>query len=160
MAVTYSDGEIAVLLQERKPLPPDWRNRIRLRPKRGHDEQQLEMRGDQGSEFHLILRQNKINPLDFSIILAVRVPQSNQLFRLRRHNGKSHEHTNHIEAATFYDFHIHIATERYQEIGAREDAYAEPTDRYGDFHGALHCLIDDSNLDAPPEAQRSLFEGV
>ncbi len=101
-----------------------------------------------------------LHPLDFSIILAVRVPQSNQLFRLRRHNGKSHEHTNHIEAATFYDFHIHIATERYQEIGAREDAYAEPTDRYGDFHGALYCLIDDSSLDAPPEAQRSLFEGV
>ena len=97
MAVTYSDREIAVLLQERKPLPPDWQNRMRLRPKRGHKEQQLQLTGDQGSEFHLILRQNTINPLDFSIILAVRVSQSNQLFRLRRHNGKSHEHTNHIE---------------------------------------------------------------
>ena len=159
MAVTYTDGEIALLLQERKPLPPDWQRRIHLRPKRGHNEQQLQLTGDQGSEFHLILRQNKINPLDFSIILAVRVPQSNKLFRLRRHNGKSHEHTNHIEATTFYDFHIHIATERYQEIGAREDAYAEPTDRYGDFHGALHCLIEDTSLYAPPEKQRSLFEG-
>ena len=160
MAVTYSDREIAVLLQERKPLPPDWRNRILLRPKRGHDEQHLELTGDQGREFRLILRQNKINPLDFSIILAVRVPQSNQLFRLRRCNGKSHEHTNHIEDTTFYDFHIHVATERYQEIGTREDAYAEPTDRYGDFHSALHCLFDDTSLDAPPEAQRSFFEGV
>lgn len=61
---------------------------------------------------------------------------------------------------TFYDFHIHIATERYQEIGTREDAYAEPTDRYGDFHSALQCLIDDTSLNVPPEAQRSLFEGV
>ena len=69
-----------------------------------------------------MLRQNKINRLDFSVILAVRVPQSNLLFRLRRYNGKSHEHTNHIEGDTFYDYHIHMATERYQEIGTRKDA--------------------------------------
>lgn len=158
MAATYSDQEIAKLLQERKPLPADWRNRVRLRPKRGHDERDLDLAGDAGSEFRLILRQNKINPLDFSIILAVRVPQSNLLFRLRRYNGKSHEHTNHIEGETFYDFHIHMATERYQEIGTREDAFAESTDRYGDFQAALQCLIQDASLDVPPEAQGRLFE--
>lgn len=158
MAATYSDQEIAKLLQERKPLPADWRNRARLRPKRGHDERDLDLAGDAGSEFRLILRQNKINPLDFSIILAVRVPQSNLLFRLRRYNGKSHEHTNHIEGETFYDFHIHMATERYQEIGTREDAFAESTDRYGDFQAALQCLIQDASLDVPPEAQGRLFE--
>ena len=157
MAVTYLDQEIESLIQERKPAPSDWRNRIRLKPKRGHDEQHLDLASDTGGEFRLILRQNKINPLDFSIILAVRVPGSNQIFRLRRYNGKSHEHTNHIEDVTFYDFHIHVATERYQDIGTREDAYAEPTDRYGDFHGALRCLIDDANLEVPPESQGDLF---
>lgn len=96
----------------------------------------------------------------FSIILAIAVPRSNQLFRLRRYNGKSHEHTNHIEGDTFYDFHIHKATERYQEIGTREDAYAEPTGRYGDFHGALRCLIRDANFDVPSNAQRDFFEEV
>ena len=158
MAVTYLDQEIESFIQERKLVPADWRNRIRLRPKRGHDEQHLDLAGDTEGEFRLILRQNKINPLDFSVILAVRVPQSNKLFRLRRYNGKSHEHTNHIEDVTFYDFHIHVATERYQDIGTREDAYAEPTDRYGDFHGALRCLIDDVNLEVPPEPQGGLFE--
>ncbi len=118
----------------------------------------MDLAGDTGGEFRLILRQNKINPLDFSIILAVRVPGSNQIFRLRRYNGKGHEHTNHIEDVTFYDFHIHVATERYQDIGTREDAYAEPTDRYGDFHGALRCLIDDANLEVPPESQGDLFK--
>jgi len=103
------------------------------------------------------MRQNKINTFDFSIILAVRVPQSNQLFRLRRYNGKSHEHTNRLEDTTFYDFHIHIATERYQEIGMREDAYAERTDRYSDFHGALQCLIHDANLEVPLDPQGNLF---
>lgn len=160
MAGTYSDTEIGTLMRERKPLPEDWRRRVQLRSKRGHQERELEMAGDGGSEFRLILRQNRINPLDFSIILAVRVPGSSQIFRLRRYNGKSHEHTNHIEAVTFYDFHIHMATERYQEIGTREDAHAEPTERYGDFHGALRCLIDDANLHVPPEAQSSLFEEV
>jgi len=160
MTGTYSDTEIADLIKERKPLPADWRSRMSLRPKRGHSERDIEVTGDNESEFRLILRQNTINRLDFSIILAVAVPQSNQLFRLRRYNGKSHEHTNHIEGDTFYDFHIHEATERYQAIGTREDAYAQPTDRYGDLHEALRCLINDANLEIPPEAQASLFEEV
>ncbi len=158
MAVTYSDQEIASLKQERKPAPADWGNRIRLRPKRGRDEGQLDLIGDGGNEFRLIFRQNKINQFDFSIILAVRVPQSSQIFRLRRYNGKSHEHTNHMEDVTFYDFHIHFATQRYQERGAREDAHAESTDRYGDFQGALRCLIKDANLEVPSELQGNLFE--
>ena len=33
-----------------------------------------------------------------------------------------------------------------------------PTDRYADFHGALHCLIADANLEVPPEPQGDLFE--
>lgn len=158
MAGTYSDAEIAALVQERKPLPADWRNRIQLRAKRGHNERELDVSGVAGSEFRLILRQNKINALDFSIILAVNVQGSNQVFRLRRYNGKSHEHTNHIEGNTFYAFHIHLATERYQELGTREDAYAEPTDRFGDFHAALRCLVVDAGFDVPPEAQGQLFE--
>ena len=158
MAVIYSEQEIKLLVRERKPLPSDWRIRSRLQPKRGHNERYLELTGDTGSEFRLILRQSTVNQFDFSIILAVRVPQSNQLFRLRRCNGRSHEHTNHIEGVTFYNFHIHFAMERYQALGAREDAYAEPTDRYGDFHGALQCLIADANFEVPPEPQGHLFE--
>ena len=80
------------------------------------------------------------------------------MFRLRRYNGKSHEHTNHIENVTFHDFHIHFATERYQELGTREDAYADPTDRYDDFDGAFLCLRDDTNLAVPHGAQRDMFE--
>jgi len=118
------------------------------------------MIGSAESQFRFILRQNDINSFDFSVILAVRIPGSNQLFRLRRYNGKSHEHTNHIEGDTFYDFHIHMATERYQEIGTREDAYAEPTDRYADYHEALRCLIEDVNVEIPPDAQQSLFEEI
>ena len=156
MAITYSDQEIAALLQERKPLPADWRNRARLKPKRGHSEQQLDLTGDANSEFRVILRRSDINRFDFSVILAVRVPGSSQWFRLRRCNGR-HEHTNRIEGETFHDFHIHVATEWYQEFGTREDAYAEPTDRYDDFDGALRCLIDEANFSEPRGSQIVLF---
>ena len=97
--------------------------------------------------------------MDFSIILAVCPVDSNQVFRLRRHNGKSHEHTNQIERSEFYDFHIHMATERYQYLGMREDAYAEPTDRYGDFEAALQCLLTDCGFEFPATPQQSLFDG-
>ena len=158
MAVTYTDNQIDALIQERKPLPANWEDRTRLKAKRGHDEQHLDLTGEAGTGFRLIFRQNRINGLDFSVIVAVLVQQSTQVFRLRRYNGRSHEHTNQIENERFYDFHIHLATERYQELGAREDAYARPTDRYGTLRGALDCLFADANLSAPPKAQGDLFD--
>ena len=140
MPADFSDAEIARLISEPKQLPPDWRTRLNMRPKRGHKEQQLDIAGALGSEFRIILRLSNVNPLDFSAILAVRIPQSNRFFRLRRYNGKSHEHTNQIEGYTFYDFHIHTATQRYQDIGEREDTYAETTDRYSDLTEAIGCV--------------------
>ena len=147
------------MIKEPKSAPPDWHDRIHLKPKRGHSEQQVELIGDSGSGFLLILRQNRITRLDFSIILAVRPPQSNVVFRLLRYNGKSHEHSNHIERTRFYNFHIHKATERYQKEGSKGDGYAEPTDRYSDLNGALKCLIDDANIEIPQDSQGNLFEG-
>lgn len=160
MAVGYTDDEIDALIDERKPFPTDWQSRIRMKAKRGHDEQHVDFRGEAGTEFRLILRQSRVNRLDFSIVLAVLVQQSTRVFRLRRYNGKSHEHTNQIENEKFYDFHIHYATERYQELGAREDAYARPTDRYGTFREALGCVFEDANCDVPREAQGELFDLV
>ena len=107
MAIRLSEAEISRLLAERKPLPPDYRERIQTKPKHGHKERELDVIGTDGSEFRLIFRQSEFNPLDFSVILAYRPPKTNQLFRLRRYNGKSHEHTNTLDGQTFYDFHVH-----------------------------------------------------
>lgn len=137
MPVKYSDQDIAQMIQERKPLPDNYRLKIQLRDKRGHKERELVILGENKNLYRLILQQSNFNILDFSIILALNPPYSNQLFRLLRYNGKSHEHTNHIEGNTFYDYHIHRATERYQELGTSEDTFAEPTERYADFHSAL-----------------------
>ncbi len=139
-------------------LPADYQGKIQVRPKRGHKERELDIKGEDGNDFRLILRQSLFNPLDFSVILVYRPPQSNIFFRLRRHNGKSHEHTNPIEGGMFYDYHIHQATERYQQIGAREDTYAEPTNRFSEFHQAISCMISDCAFETPFDPQTKLFE--
>ena len=157
MSNLLTDGEIAALLSEPKVLPPDYLSRVSLRHKRGHKERELDCSGANGSEFRLILRQAIHNALDFSAILAYCPAGSSQLFRLRRYNGKSHEHTNQIEKQTFYDFHIHLATGRYQSSGLREDAFATPTNRYADFHGGLNCLLTDCSFEIPPGNTLSLF---
>ena len=136
MAVTYTDTEIANLIGEPKGSPSGWRQRLQFRPKRGHDEWQTEISEANGNVFDLIIRRSQTDPNDFSIILAVRVSQSNRKFHLLRYDGNSHAHTNKIEHETFTDFHIHVATERYQARGFREDAFAEPTSRYSDLAGA------------------------
>ena len=153
----YSDDEIARMIREKKLLSANYRSRLQLRAKRGHKERELDVPGENGTQYRVILRQSDFNVLDFSIILAVDLPDLNQLFRLLRYNGKSHEHTNQFEGETFYDFHIHRATERYQESGACEDAFAEVTDRYADFHSALRCMLEDCGFEAPDNAQPSLF---
>ena len=160
MVDIFSDQDIQRLIKEKKPLPKDYKVKIQVRPKRGHKERELDIEGEDGNDFRLILRQSTINPLDFSIILIYRPPKSNILFRLRRYNGRSHEHTNTIEGNTFYDYHIHQATERYQHIGAREDTYAEPTNRFSDFHQAISCIINDCGFEIPSGIQISLFEEI
>lgn len=150
MAVRLTDEEIATLVAERKDLPGDFQARFQTRPKRGHRERDLDITGQGDIQFRVILRQSLSNALDFSVILAYRLPQSTEVFRLRRYNGRSHEHTNDLEGDRFYDFHIHQATQRYQELGAAEDAYAERTDRYADMDDAVRCLLQDCGFILPP----------
>lgn len=153
MATFLSDKEIAGLIAEAKPLPPDWQTRVTPKPKRGHLERDLDVNGQAGGQFRVILRQAVLNPLDFSVILGLLIPKTNQVFRLFRCNGKSHEHTNRLEFETFYDFHIHRATERYQAEGFPEDGYAEITDKYSNFDGALETFIAEGGFVRPSTPQ-------
>lgn len=158
MATSLTDAEIAALIAEAKPLPDDYLGRVQTKPKRGHRERELDLDGAYGNKFRLILRQSSLNPLDFSVILAWIPPHSSTPFRLCRYNGKSHEHTNTLDSQTFYGFHIHRATERYQRSGLREDSFAEPTTRYQDFGGALRSLIQDCGFALPANQHPDLFE--
>lgn len=157
MAILLSDLDIARLLTERKPLPGDYQSRVQLRAKSGHKERELDIKGIAGADFQLIIRQSLFNPFDFFVILGYSVPETNALFRLRRYNGRSHEHTNRIEGNAFYDFHIHTATERYQIAGSDEDHFAEITDRFADLNGAIQCMLQDCAFEYPPGTQGTLL---
>ena len=146
MEVTYSDIEIAELMQERKILPDNWRTQL-------YQNESLIVSGDAGNTFRIIVSRNPLKPLDFSVILAVFVPESNKTFRLRRYNGWTNPHTNRIERNEVHRFHIHFATERYQLRRQKEDSYAEETDRYSNFDGAVECLIEDVNFELPPQSE-------
>lgn len=54
--------------------------------------------------------------------------------------------------------HIHYATQRYQDAGCKEESYAEETERYSDFKGALKCLLADCNVQIKTNLQTSLFD--
>ena len=150
MALLYSDAEIAALLRERKPLSDDWQTRMMRREKRGQIEHRLDIAGADSTPFSLIIRRSERDSSDFSAILGVRTMALEQLFILRRCDGRSHRHRNAIEGDRFRDFHIHTATERYQRRGYREDGFAQPTERYSDLDGAIRCLFSDAHLDPPP----------
>jgi hypothetical protein len=160
MAIRFNEAEIQQFLSELKRLPLDYQSKFRPKAKRGHNERELDLTGEDGTLFRLLFRQSQFNLLDFTVIFSLVLPESGQLFRVRRYNGKSHEHTKIIERQKFYDFHIHEATERYQQIGTREDAFALPTGRYSDFEGATRCMLTDCGFKTPDAGQGTLFDEV
>jgi hypothetical protein len=157
--IRFTDEQIAILVSEVKQLPLGYRSELlnNMRQEDKHKRSFLKVTGVNGTMYTIHLRQNIINPLNFSAILIHSVPNTSIEFRLRRYNGRSHRHTNKIEANAFYDFHIHFATERYQSQNLAEDEYAEVTDRYSDIEGALKCMVHDCGFIIPPGEPLPLF---
>lgn len=147
MSVILSENEIKSLIAERKQTDCVIDDLLReMRDKKAHKESDVTIARADGSYFKIILRQNRLNQLDFSVILGYVPKGTSQVIRLRRYNGKSHEHRNKLEDQKFYDFHIHTATERYQNVGFKEELFAETTNRYSSLRSALECLAQDCNV--------------
>ena len=149
MAVIYTDAEIAALIAEPKLVTPRQGKAITRKLSR-YEVATINVLGDAGSDFRVIFRRSRQNPSDFSIILAVQPVQGGHIFHLRRYDGR-HWHTNHLESTSrnkdrFYDFHIHTATERYQESNFPDDGYAEVTDQYHDINSAIKYMAGDAKL--------------
>lgn len=151
MPVKLTDAEINALIQERKRLPEDFISQLKhFKDKFKHKESELALVGDNGSRFTLVIRQSKINVLDFSVILFYTLPSSNVPFRLMRCNGKSHRHRNKLENFRLSrNFHIHKATERYQRANFKEEDYAVETDKYADLNGAVRHMLRECNFINP-----------
>jgi hypothetical protein len=152
--MTLSDAQIAGLIAEPKPTV-EVKALIPGKVAAGHRRSTKSVEGTAGSSFRLMVRQAIADPTDFSVILGYEVPQSNRLFLLRRHNGDSHRHPNRLEGTVARGFHIHLATERYQLAGFKEDGYAEATTSYSDLSGAIVHMLAVAAFQPP--AQGSLL---
>ncbi len=153
-----TDEQILDLISEQKTIPSGLIPLGKLIERNQHRRKEFDITGASGSNFMLAVRQSMLNTLDFSVILGYRNPGFNTIFRLRRYNGKSHYHTNTLERQTFRDFHIHVATERYQKIGSKEDHFAQIDKRYYDLESAVKCLLADCGFRSPME-ESPLFIG-
>ena len=157
MSIIFTDQEVKAFIQERKVLSDNKRNKFKKRMNRGSNEYLLNITGEEGNKFRVIVRMSVSDELNFSVVLGVKVPPPKKFFRLRRYNGSNHEHINPIENEVVTGFHIHTATERYQVNSVREEDYAKPTERYADVNGALKCLFADANFEDPNALQDTLF---
>ena len=161
-----SDKEIQQLLAEPKPLVPNWESKIRLVSKgqEAFSQRSLPLQGSNGHDFFLVLRSNRLSPLDFSVILVFKDNDGSE-YILRRHNGiHPSKHTNEYEkrqglpnAELPICFHRHLATERYQKSGLKIDGYAEQTNDYSDIKTAQYAMIHDAGFILPQGTQQPLF---
>jgi len=152
------DEAIEALIRLRKPIPDGlhpFTKRTVSRNRSIHIEFDVDC--VTGDRFVVMIRQSEINPLGFSCILGYRLPGFTTIFRLRRYNG-IHTHSNTIEKTPeFRNFHRHTATKRYQELGAKEDHFAELDDRFHNLDEAIKCLLDDCGFQKP-EPPLPLFD--
>lgn len=155
----FTDNEIKELTLESKNYNGTIDDLLNFKESDGHKRASIEILRSDGSTFIVKLRQNTNTLNDFSAILAFQGKGVNKDFKLRRYNG-IHEHTNKLENKRFFDFHIHYATQRYQDAGRKEESYAEETDRYSNIKGALKCLIDDCNIQVEKDPQMTFFDVI
>lgn len=143
------EDRIHELLHESKPVPTDFMKSAKTKPKANmsYSERELQVFGVDGSDFRLFIRQNEVWPLDFTV--GLRFVDKNDLhYVLRRFNGPSHQHTNHLEKrngdanCSFKGaFHVHMATERYQRAGMLIDGYAEISNKFANQDQAMDLLL-------------------
>lgn len=159
MTVVFTDAEIAAFLNEPKILPDDYYEVLinQLKPRGPSKRSTLPVHGAHDNSFHIDIRQAVHNSRDFSVILRVEQRIVTGSFILRRYNGASHWHTNVLEGDSFRDYHIHIATERYQEENRKPEHFAEVTKSYSDVVTALECMINDCNFIRPSESRERLI---
>jgi hypothetical protein len=151
LPVRISEDEITRLLSQPKSIPDGLCVPLRhMTIRNGHWQKSWDIDCD-SERFVVKVRRSNVNPMSFSVILGYMIPGSYSVFRLRRYNGKSHYHSNILEGETFYDFHVHTATERYQMPGFKEDHFAEVTTRFYTFENALECLIAECGFRSPFE---------
>lgn len=122
----------------------------RSKNKAGHE--QLNYRANatdnSGRKFEIYKRQNLREGMedDFSCGISWVAPNG-ETFTLKRYNGPSHNHPNHLEKERLgYECHIHVATEKYIKANRKAEGFAVATRKFNTLEGAFHCLVKDCNI--------------
>jgi hypothetical protein len=141
------DIQIAALLADPKPiLRGDIAKLKNGKPnRRGEIEAKLPVTSKARKRF-TVTSALRSDPLKFSIILSY--SYYGRHINLIRCNGHHREHTNVLEKASgegivhipANTFHIHRATYRYQVADMDAEWYAEPTNGYFSFKGAVEFM--------------------
>ncbi|MHB8261284.1 MAG: hypothetical protein ACYDCN_08850 [Bacteroidia bacterium] len=144
---SLTDDKIADLLNCPKRLTNP---QVRRTEKDGHEQFNYKVVALDGTDhkFELYKRQNLREGMedDFSCGISWVAPNGKSL-TLKRYNGPSHNHPNHLEKTKLgYKCHIHIATEKYITSNQKPEGFAEETDKYNSLEGALHCLVTDCKI--------------
>lgn len=97
----------------------------------------INVRDDFENRFEVFVRVNNEIPGDFSVGVIYRSEGYDKGIVLRRYNGNNHSHTNKIEREKIVrKFHIHEATERYQDTGYIAEDYATISTGYSTYQEA------------------------
>jgi len=124
----------------------------------------VDVQDESGHLFQFYKRQNKREGMenDFSCGISW-VSPNGETITLKRYNGSSHRHPNHLEGERLdFEPHIHYATEKYIKANRKPEGFAQPTKKYETLEGAFHCLITDckiTGIQTKPDdsAQQKLF---
>ena len=121
----------------------------RPKEKDGHEQYNYKLQSEtDDAEFELYTRQNLREGMEDDFSCGISWLSSNgESFTLKRYNGPSHQHKNHLEGILLeLKPHIHLSTEKYVRANRKPEGYAEITSRYNSLKGALHCLVSDCNI--------------
>lgn len=124
----------------------------------------VDAQDESGHLFQVYKRQNKREGMenDFSCGISW-VSPNGETITLKRYNGSSHRHPNHLEGERLdFEPHIHYATEKYIKANRKPEGFAKGTKKYETLEGAFHCLITDckiTGIQTKPDdsAQQKLF---
>lgn len=157
--VVYTDAEIEEFINERKILPDNYYDVLinQLKIRGAHKRSELTIAGVNQNTYYIDVRQSTHNVRNFSVILRVENRITTGSFILRRYNGDNHWHTNALEGEDIHDFHIHLATERYQAASRKPEGYAVVTNSYSDIVTALESMITDCGFIRPSDNRERLI---
>jgi hypothetical protein len=152
---TLTDDKIAQLLATPKRVENP---QARYKQEGQHIRRDFRVVSEDGEyRFTLFTRQSTRIAESFSAGLLWHAKTGEDVMLLRC-NGSDHPHPNVIERERIeFQFHVHLATERYIQANRKPEGYAQETQIYHTLDGALHHLVQRAKIQGlktePDEAQ-------